>query len=74
MILNQSCKEHLVPIPNGYGIVRFPQFRGHPGLLVFGVVSMFLGVIMAVGVEAIKDREIRSHGRILYVLNKNILV
>lgn len=43
------------PIPNGYGTVRFPHFRGHPGFVMVVVVVALVSaaVVLVAGVWAI---------------------
>lgn len=70
MIPNQPSRKQSLPIPNGYGMVKLPHFRWQPGFVVFGVVSMFFGVIEAWvktnNVVVVVESKRRSHERCMF--------
>lgn len=49
-------------MPNGYGMVKVPHFCGQPGLVIFGAVSMLVGVVANSAVILERESERRSHG------------
>lgn len=67
--------EQLKPMPNGYGMVKLPHFRGQPGLVVLVAVSMVAGVMEVVVVvpmmEVPNEEKMskRSHNLILCMKN-----
>ena len=76
---------HLNPIPNGYGIVKLPHFRGHPGLVVLIAVSIFflcenLVVLVAVSIFFCEDLALQliivveiMNSRIHNLIHRNLI-
>jgi len=62
---NKKLRAHSNPMPNGYGTVKSPHFLGQPGLVIFGAVSMFVGVMelwVAARSTVLQETERSSHG------------